>query len=148
MMANVVCRDGNWLVNVGPDKNGKLSPEIMSRMREVGAWLKQNGESVYKTRGGPVEPGDGVFGTTFRGREIFVHILDAKAFTGLALPDYTVISCATLDGAPVPFTQQSGEVSVALPENLPAAPDTILRLTVDRDIPAPPDQRVRFTGEQ
>ena len=40
MMVNVVCRGGNWLVNIGPDRNGKISDEIRRRMFQVGDWLR------------------------------------------------------------------------------------------------------------
>ena len=28
----------------------------MTRLKEIGAWLAKNGESIYGTRGGPVTP--------------------------------------------------------------------------------------------
>jgi hypothetical protein len=55
--------------------NGKIQPEFVSRLQEVGGWLKQYGDSVYGTRGGPVTPRPwGV--TTRRGNRIYLHVLD------------------------------------------------------------------------
>ncbi|GHT55387.1 alpha-L-fucosidase [Spirochaetia bacterium] len=132
MMVNVICRDGNWLLNVGPDKDGKLRPEITGRMRNIGAWLKTNGEAVYKTRGGPVEPVDGVFGTTYRENNVYIHILDTAAFALLPLTGYRIIACRLLSGESLPFTQNTHGVSIVFPHNLPAGPDTIVHLTLDK----------------
>ncbi|MCV5169208.1 alpha-L-fucosidase, partial [Escherichia coli] len=39
--------NANFLLNVGPMPNGKIQPEFVVRLREVGQWLKQNGEAIY-----------------------------------------------------------------------------------------------------
>ena len=33
--------------------DGRIEPRQVERFREIGAWLKQYGESIYGTRGGP-----------------------------------------------------------------------------------------------
>jgi alpha-L-fucosidase len=45
--------DGNILLNVGPRPDGVIDPEQAARLKEIGAWLAKNGESIYGTRGGP-----------------------------------------------------------------------------------------------
>ena len=42
----------NYLLNVGPTHLGEIQPVHARRLREVGAWLHSNGESVYGTRKG------------------------------------------------------------------------------------------------
>jgi alpha-L-fucosidase len=50
MFADLVARGGNLLLNVGPTADGRI-PEIMqARLRELGDWLKVNGEAIYGTR--------------------------------------------------------------------------------------------------
>ena len=44
--------DGNLLLNVGPMPTGEIEPRQVERLREIGDWLRINGESVYGTRGG------------------------------------------------------------------------------------------------
>ena len=48
-LVDVVSRGGNYLLNVGPDGNGEIPPETVSILREVGAWLRVNGEAIYGT---------------------------------------------------------------------------------------------------
>ncbi len=50
MLCDVVCKGGNLLLNVGPDANGELPEAALQRMKEIGKWLKVNGEGIYKTR--------------------------------------------------------------------------------------------------
>jgi alpha-L-fucosidase len=70
--------NANFLLNVGPMPNGKIQPEFVAHLREMGAWLAKNGEAIYATQKGPVEPQSwGV--TTRKGNKVYVHILDLKA---------------------------------------------------------------------
>ncbi len=50
MLADLVARGGNLLLNVGPYADGRI-PEIMQeRLFELGRWLEVNGEAIYGTR--------------------------------------------------------------------------------------------------
>ena len=67
--------NANFLLNVGPLPNGQIQPEQAERLRQMGAWLKKYGGSIYGTRGGPVAPRPwGV--TTRKGNTVYVHVLD------------------------------------------------------------------------
>jgi alpha-L-fucosidase len=56
LMQNV-CRNGTMLLNLTQHGRGDLDPQIIRICKDVGAWLKVNGEAVYGSR--PFE----VFGT-------------------------------------------------------------------------------------
>jgi alpha-L-fucosidase len=67
---------GNYLLNVGPTGEGEILPVQASRLREVGTWLAENGESVYGTRAGSIPPTlDGACVSTRRGDVHYVHTL-------------------------------------------------------------------------
>jgi alpha-L-fucosidase len=62
-LVNVVSRGGSLLLNVAPGPDGQLDSTAYVRLKEVGAWLKVNGEAVYGTR--PVEKyREGILGQT------------------------------------------------------------------------------------
>lgn len=93
--------NANFLLNIGPRPDGTIQPEFVDRLREVGAWLSRNSESVYGTRGGPIPPRDwGV--TTKKGNRVYLHLLKLDDEV-LALPRFGQIRSATLlkDGTKV-----------------------------------------------
>ena len=53
-LVDVVAKGGNLLLNVGPDANGTLPDTAVARMKEIGAWMKDNSDAIYATR--PVLP--------------------------------------------------------------------------------------------
>ena len=46
-LVECVSKGGNLLLNVGPDANGRFPRESVEILREIGAWMKRNGESIY-----------------------------------------------------------------------------------------------------
>ncbi|XP_059468911.1 alpha-L-fucosidase isoform X2 [Neocloeon triangulifer] len=49
IVSTVSC-GGNILVNVGPSKEGKIMPIYEERLRQMGKWLKVNGEAIYGSK--------------------------------------------------------------------------------------------------
>ncbi len=46
-LVDIVSKNGNLLLNVGPDAKGNIPPESVEILQEVGRWMKLNGESIY-----------------------------------------------------------------------------------------------------
>ncbi len=42
--------EGNYLLNIGPQPDGRVREEELDRLREMGDWLAGNGEAVYDSR--------------------------------------------------------------------------------------------------
>jgi len=49
-LVDVVSKNGNLLLNIGPKSDGTIPDEVQAILREVGAWLKVNGDAIYSTR--------------------------------------------------------------------------------------------------
>lgn len=49
-LIDTCAKGGNFMVGIGPDKNGKFHPEAIKQLEEAGKWLQINGEGIYKTR--------------------------------------------------------------------------------------------------
>jgi alpha-L-fucosidase len=55
-LVDIVSKGGNYLLNVGPTSEGVISQASQDNLREVGKWLKVNGEAIYGA--GPTPFGD------------------------------------------------------------------------------------------
>ena len=50
LLVDIVSKNGNLLLDVGPEADGTIPPVQMSRLQALGAWLQQNGEAIYGTK--------------------------------------------------------------------------------------------------
>ncbi len=130
-LVNAAGKNANLLMNIGPQPNGELPAVALQRLKEVGEWMKQYGETIYGTRGGLVAPHHwGV--TTQKGNILYVHILN-YADKELALPlQGRKVKKAVVykDKSPVRFLRSRDGVVLQLSE-VPSGPDYIIELTLD-----------------
>lgn len=125
--------DGNVLLNVGPTPTGEIAPEQANLVKEIGAWLAQNGESIYGTRGGPFKPGE--YGTSTRkGNTIYVHIRNWTA-DPLKLPAIPakITGSRVVAGGTADVKQTDSGIVISVPESDRKPVDTIVALDLDSD---------------
>ena len=120
-------KGANLLLNVGPQPNGELPATALARMKEMGEWLRENGETVYGTTAGDIPAQEwGV--TTRKGDRLFVHIFDCKE-KELVLPlDCKVKKAVTYsDKQPVKF-QKTKDGTKLMFNEIPSGMDYIVEL--------------------
>jgi alpha-L-fucosidase len=132
-MAKSAGGNGNFLFNIGPMMDGRVEVRQADRLREMGTWLGNYGESIYGTRGGPYAP-TAEYATTRKGNKIYLHVFDARAkvLTLPALPLRTVNKAYWLKGGVVTHrTGDNGSIVIDLPAKLPDANDSVIVLELN-----------------
>ena len=124
---------GNLLLNVGPKADGAVPTPSVKRMREVGAWMKVNGESVYGAGRAPF--GGNNFGpTTAKGDTVYLHVFYWPG-RSLVLPEVRprIISAGLLATGDTVKVRQEGErlQLSGLPKAAPDKMDTVIALRVE-----------------
>ena len=152
LLADVVSKNGNLLLNVGPRADGRLPEAARDTLRAMGRWLKVNGEAIYGTRPwtvfgeGPTETANGSFSesqakpytakdfrfTTRNGTLYAIQMAwpdDGKATIASIGGDVTVKSVSLLGmDAPVRFEQTGAGLALTLPSARPSQPAYVYRI--------------------
>jgi alpha-L-fucosidase len=73
MLVDTVAKDGNLLLNVGPNARGEFEPKAVERLRGIGAWLRLHGRAIYGcTASHFVPPPDCRY--TQKGNRLYLHL--------------------------------------------------------------------------
>ena len=155
-LIDIVSKDGNLLLNIGPRSDGTIPEQVQQVLLEVGAWLDSNGEAIYGTRPwrtygeGPTKVAAGSFHDTDTGNYTaedfrFAAKGDVLYAIGLAWPkngEAVIRSLAlTLGSSPVrsvvllgsdlklQFDQRPDGLHVQLPAQAPGEYAYALRIT-------------------
>src|SRR5215475_14382909 len=158
-LIDIVSKNGNLLLNIGPRSDGTIPEQIQQVLLEVGTWLGVNGEAIYGTRPwrvygeGPTKVAAGSFHDTDTAKYTaedfrFTTKGDALYAIGLGWPDSGEVVihslAANLGGAKVQFVsllgsdaklqfdQQRDGLHVKLPAQPPAKYAYALSVKFDR----------------
>ncbi len=142
LLADVVSKNGNLLLNVGPRADGHIPDAARDTFLKMGAWLKINGEAIYGSRPwivfgeGPTETASGTFAeskakpytaedfrfTVNKGALYAIQMAwpeSGSATIASIRPDYPVRSVKLLGGADVPFRQTGDGLVLTPPTDSP-----------------------------
>lgn len=122
-------RNANLLLNIGPRPDGTLPEEAITRLQDIGKWMKDYAPTVQGVRGGVVPPHDwGV--TTQKGKTLYVHVL-TPGKQAILLP-YTGNKLKTakefISGKRVNYSITPQGIVISLPEREQDTPDQVIEL--------------------
>jgi len=136
LLADVVSKNGNLLLNVGPMADGTIPPEQVARLEGLGAWLKLNGEAIFDTRPwsrAEGQTGDGLPIRFTQTNDALYAILLGKPQTDhLEIPALSVPETASIYvlgyNAPFAWRQHGSSLTLTLPRTLPDTPAVALKI--------------------
>ena len=122
-------RGGNLLLNVGPTPLGEIDAPYVARLREIGRWLDQYGESIFGTRAGPYIMGPN--SCTCKGQTLYLHILDWSNPIMLPPIGRKIVGSSVLTGGKVNIQETAKGWSVTVAPADRSEIDTIVKLGLD-----------------
>ncbi|RAG86667.1 Tat pathway signal protein [Streptacidiphilus pinicola] len=139
ILVNCWIRNMTAMVNVGPDRHGTVSAPQAALLRQIGAFMTDCGQSIYKTRGGPWNPVDGQYGFTYLGDTFYVHLLPGYSGTSFTTPpigDAQVTRVFDVrSGAALTYsTGSDGRVTINGIDRTAHPEDSVVGVSLDRSV--------------
>ncbi|KAM9863193.1 hypothetical protein ACI1US_00883 [Leucobacter sp. BZR 635] len=122
-LVDVVSKNGNLLINIGPTAAGEIPELQLKAMREMGAWLKVNGAGIYGTRPWirSQEPVGAPRRYTASAGAVHVHVMEPAGGTCELPEELTGRAAHWADGTAVEIeTGADGVARAVVPEALRA----------------------------
>ncbi len=125
ILADIVSKNGNLLLNVAPSPEGDFHSEAYQRLNEIGAWIKVNGEAIYETHGDNEVGPQGKWVFTHKGNTVYAIY---RADEGEAIPQTIEIDKLNLsktakitvvgNAENLKWIMKEGKTVVQIPEKL------------------------------
>jgi alpha-L-fucosidase len=129
-LIDVASKGGNFLLNVGPTAEGLIPAPSVWRLREMGDWLKTNGEAIYGTTLSPYGmPPWGRY--TAKGGTVYAHVFDWPKDGRLELTgvrEQPLRASLLADRKPLAIEQTATSFAVRLPAVPPSTIATVVVL--------------------
>jgi alpha-L-fucosidase len=132
-LIEIASRNGNFLLNIGPDGEGTIPAPSARILGKIGDWMRTNGDSIYGTTGGPLnKPHWGR--TTQKPGKIFLHVFEwpdgELVVEGLK---EKVKSARLLTGparSPLAIRTAGGVLHVTVPHHAPDPAASVIELEI------------------
>ena len=138
MFVDIVSKNGNLLINVGPKSDGTIPENQLKPLKDLGRWLKQNGEGIYDSR--PWKKSSQVLDDktelrfTRKNKVLYVYFLSAPKNKTITITDCTLAKGAKafLVGEKeeaIRLVNTKNAVQIELPKKLPSGSAFLVKIT-------------------
>ena len=137
LLVDIVSKNGNLLLDVGPEADGTVPPVQMSRLEALGAWLKQNGEAIYGTHPWARAEGETAEGIPVRFTQadssLYVILMGEPKSASITVKNLSPKAGSQIhmlgDSRSLNWVQRGGDAEVTLPARLPGRYAYVLRMS-------------------
>lgn len=134
-LADICSKGGNFLLNVGPDREGNIPPQMVESLKGVGRWIAVNGDSIYGTRRGPFHHLS--WGcATGKGTTLYLHVFNWPRDGKLRIPLMNSTGKArllALPGKELPVSRDDQAMVITLPSTPLDPADTVVILDLPEE---------------
>jgi alpha-L-fucosidase len=129
-LVDIVSKGGNYLLNIGPGPDGELDPVAYQRLKEIGAWMKINGEAIYGSRiYSSFSEGDSIrYSQSKDGATKYIFLFNFPAdkllLTKIAFSKNTTLQMLG-SNKKLTWKQKENAVEITIPESMKAATDYV-----------------------
>ncbi len=134
LLVDIVSKNGNLMINVGPDGSGHIPNEQKKVLLDLGDWLDKNGEAIFGSRPwitpGTSTPEGMKIRYTSKKDTVYATILDPKPGKQVTLKNLRDRSNISILGSDVsPEDHRTGSsLKIKIPEALEKTPACVFRL--------------------
>ncbi len=124
--------------------NGQIDPKALELFQGVGAWIQDNGESIYGTQANPLpaRPEWGDANLSKDGKTLYLHVMkwpaDGKLTVNSVAAKATSVTFLSPKAAErkVEFTQDATALKISLPGQAPDTNNTVIKVSLAEPFPA------------
>ena len=133
-LADIASKGGNYLLNIGPKPDGTFPDASIERLKEIGQWMKVNGEAIYATKANPLAPlnwGRCTMKENDGQTILYFSVFNWPTDGQLLVPGIknTVVSAKLLaGGAALKTTTTTDGLNIAVPFNSPDANASVIKV--------------------
>ena len=130
-LVDIVSKNGNYLLNVGPTAEGFIPQESIDRLLAMGEWLKVNGESIYGCGAGPLQEVENLR-TTRKGNSIYLHLFEIPKSKTIEIefPQGVKKIILLMSNTELIYTQRNNKLAIDLPDIKFDLVDTVIKILI------------------
>jgi alpha-L-fucosidase len=135
-LLDIASKGGNYLLNVGPKADGEFPAESIERLKDIGVWMKLNGEAIYGSQASPLAPlpwGRCTQKEQNGNTTLYLSVFDWPVDGKLTVPDFhnDVKSAVLLaSGKKLSTGIDKDQLVITLPDKAPDAIATVIKVEV------------------